>query len=105
MVVEVGERLVSHGAPACVIVTLRPPTVIVPVRAVVPVFTVNEMATVPAPPPEAGLTVIHDAPLEADHPHPDAALTLTEDVPAEAVTESVVGDTVTVHGAPACVTV
>ena len=35
---EVGAIVNVHGAPACVTVNVCPPTVIVPVREVVPVF-------------------------------------------------------------------
>jgi hypothetical protein len=65
----------------------------------------NDSVTEPAPLPDAGLTVIHDAPLDAVQPQPDAVATLTDEVPADGPTESVVGDTVKVHGAPAWVRV
>jgi hypothetical protein len=101
----VGEAENVQGTPACVTVTVCPATVAVPVRELVLEFAAIVSVTDPFPLPDAGLTVIHDALLDAVQAQPDGAVTLTLDVPAPAATDSVVGDAENVQGTPACVTV
>jgi hypothetical protein len=69
----------------------RPATVIVPLRAP-PVLTATLNATDPLPVPLApDVTVIHDAPLLADHWHPLCVVTAIEPGPPSAVTSLLVG--------------
>jgi hypothetical protein len=100
-----GEAENVQATPACVTVTVCPATVAVPVRALELVLAATVSVTVPPPLPDAGLTVIHDAPLDAVQPHPAGLVTVTEDVPAPAPTDTVVGEAENVQATPACVTV
>jgi hypothetical protein len=89
----VGEIAKLHaGAAACVTVRVWPAIVAVPVRLVVAVLATTVTATVPFPPPLAGLTVIQLAPLAAVQLHPAAAVTPTDEVPPAAAGETVVGE-------------
>jgi hypothetical protein len=92
--VDVGWRDTVQGAggggggaelpPAsCVMVTVSPPTVIVPVRAA-PVLSATVKPTVPLPAPETGERAIQLTVLDAVHPHPAGPDTVTEPVPAAA---------------------
>ena len=51
------------------------------------------------------VTTIHVSLLVAVHPHPDPAVTATLAAPPADVALGLVGDTLKVQGAPACVTV
>jgi len=87
-------------------VNVRPPIVIVPLRAVVFGFADALNATVPVPLPLAPLvTVSHDVLLLTPvHAQPLGAVTLVDPVPPAAVTDWLVGAIANVHGAAACVT-
>lgn len=80
--------------------------VTMPVRDVPAVFAWIERLTTPLPLPLAPpVTEIHAAPLTAVHAQPESAVTLTVPVEAVALTDSVVVDSVHVHGCPAWLTV
>jgi len=79
---------------SCVTVTVRPATVTVPVRALVPVLAVAVSVTGPEPLLDAGLAVSQAAPLDVVQPHPAVVVTVTVAVPPAAVAVSVVGETV-----------
>jgi hypothetical protein len=61
--------------------------------------------TLPSPVPLVGAIVIQEAPDVAVHAQPAVVVTLTVDVLAVAATDAVVGATVKLQGAAACVTV
>jgi hypothetical protein len=88
----VGDAENVQGTPACVTVTVCPATVTVPVRELVLEFAAIVSVTDPFPLPDAGLTVIHDAPLDAVQAQPVVVTTVTDEVPAPAATLSVVGE-------------
>jgi hypothetical protein len=75
-------------------VNVRPATVSVPVRLLVPVFAVTAKVTVPSPEPLAPpVTDSQDVLLlAADHVHPSAAVTPTVDEPAAAGIDRLVGE-------------
>jgi len=80
-------------APACDTVTGVPAIVRTPVRGVGLGLAATAIVTVALPLPEAGLTAIHDAPLEVVQPQPAAAVTLTVDALDPAPTGTVAGAT------------
>ena len=93
-------------APACATVNVLPAIVSVPVRDVVAVFAAMLNATLPFPVPAApALTVIHVSLLTAVHAHPVGAVTVVLPVPPPAPMDWLVGEIVSVHATPACVTV
>jgi hypothetical protein len=89
-----GDTEKVHGAPACVMVTLRPATTTVPVREVR--FGFSSMSSVSAPLPDAlGIeTVIHGTAADADQTQPGAVVTATTCEPSVSATLADVGDTV-----------
>jgi hypothetical protein len=97
-----------HGTPACVTVNVTPAIVSVPVRDEVEVFAATLNVTPPFPdvfgPPPA-VTVIHETLLVADHEQSVGIVTDTTRVPPVEVSESLVDESVAVHGAAACVIV
>jgi len=106
----VGLMAVTQGVvptPACVIVTVRPATVRVPLRCDVAELAVAEKETVPLP--VTGVGEVIDSQLLfalADHSQPAAAVTVID--PLEAVTgnDEDVAESTGAHGeAPACVIV
>jgi hypothetical protein len=75
-------------APACVIVNVSPPAVIVPLRSDWLLFAATVKLTVPLPDPLAPLViVIQAAESVAVHAHPPPAVTLNEPVPPAAGAE------------------
>jgi len=96
---DVGDALKLHGN-VCVIVTVWPATVSVPVREVVPVFAATLYVTVPLPVPLApAVTVIQDALLVAVHAQPAVAVTVTVADPPLAAGLADVGDAEYAQGA------
>ena len=83
-----------HGNAACVMLTVLPATVTVPVRAVAAVFAATISVAVQVPDPEAGVTVIQDAPDTAVQPQPTVDVIPTATVPPPLATDAVSGDTV-----------
>ena len=66
-------------------VTVRPATVIVPVRFFgFPTYGATVYSTVPVPEPVAPVMVIHGLLLVAVHVHPGSAVTLSIPLPADA---------------------
>jgi hypothetical protein len=102
---SVGEAVKVQATPAWVTVTDRPATVTVAARAPALGLAATAIVTTPSPLPDAGLTVIHGAVVDADQPQPAEVVTLTLEVPASAATDSVVGATVNVQDEPDWVTV
>lgn len=104
----VGETVKTHGTPACVTVNVTPAMVSVPVRDEVEVLAATLNVTPPLPdvfgPPPA-VTVIHEALLVADQEQPVGIVTETTRVPPAEASESLVDESVAVHGAAACVIV
>jgi hypothetical protein len=90
-----GESVTVHEVevPACATVTVLPATVAVPVRELALGFAAMESATGPLPLPEAGLTAIHDTPLEAVQAQPESVVTARLAVPAPAPIDTSAGDT------------
>ncbi len=77
-----------HEAPACVIVNVSPPAVIVPVRADVVGFAATLKLTVPLPEPLDPLViVIQLAESVAVHAQPLPAVTVKDPVPPSAAAE------------------
>lgn len=74
-------------------------------RALLVVFALVVRATLPFPLPLPGDTVIQVAVVDASQLHPVGAVTLTVALPPPAGALTVVGDTVKLQVAPACVTV
>lgn len=102
----VGEMEKAHDDPAWLTMNVWPPTEIVPVRANEPVFGAALKVTVPGPDPlEPPVMVIHAAPLTAVHAQPVLALTEMVPVPPAVGSDALVDASVTVHDAPAWVTV
>ena len=88
------------------IVTVWPATERVPVRGEALVFVATLEVTVPLPEPDdPEVIVIHEVDVEADHEQPVGAVTETVAVVAPEASDTVVGATLNVQGAPACVTV
>jgi hypothetical protein len=82
-----------QGTPACVTVNVCPPTVIVPVRLMLPVFAATENVTLPVSEPLAELvTVIQLAPLAAVQAQPADVVTVNEPVPPAAATDCESGE-------------
>jgi sensor domain CHASE-containing protein len=103
---DVALMLYSHGAAACVTVTVLPAMVTVPVRVVVFGFAAMLSVTVPLPAPDAPLdTVIQEALDTAVHWHCDVVLTFTDEFPPLLLVESDVALMLYSQGAAACVTV
>src|SRR5207247_10959905 len=92
--------------PSDLIVALLPPALIVPLRDDVEVFAaaVNEIDPLPVPLAPAAI-VIHVSVVVAVHEQPAGAVTVTVPDPPPTATACVAGDSVEVHGTPACVTV
>lgn len=87
-------------------VTVRPATVIVPVRCEGDALAAMAYRTEPLPPPVSPLvTVIHATELAAAQLHPAALVTERTPVVAAALAETAVGDTVYEQADPSCVTV
>src|SRR5439155_1214563 len=92
--------------PTCVIEALLPPAVIVPLRDVVDVFAAAVNETDPLPVPLApAVIVIHVSVVVAVHEHPAGDVTVSVPEPPPTATACDAGDSVEVHGTPACVTV
>jgi hypothetical protein len=101
-----GERVVVHGAPSCVTVTVCPAIVMVPVRWLLLGLAAIASETFALPEPEAPpVTVIHAAELIAVHAHPALEVTETALVVAVADIDKLVVERLKVQGTPACVTV
>jgi hypothetical protein len=83
----------AHGcAASCMTVKVCPPTLIVPVRWVVPALAATLNVTVPLPDPEAPLEmVIQLTLLAAVHAHPPEADTVNEPLPPPDATDCDVG--------------
>lgn len=102
---DAGEIEKLHGAGSCAIVNVWPAMVTVPLRAA-PVLASAFMVTVPLPAPvEPDATEIQGALLTAVQLQRAAAVTVAVAAPALDDIDWLVGDTVNVHGASACVTV
>ena len=106
----VGLMAVTQGVvptPACVIVTVRPATVKVPLRCDVAELPVAAKETVPVP--VTGVAEVIDNQLlfaVADHWQPAAAVTVTDPLDAVTGTDAEVAESTGAHGeAPACVMV
>jgi hypothetical protein len=86
-------------APRCVIITVDPAIVIVPVRSLVAVFAATVNCTVPFPVPLAPwVMVMNVEPLAAVHEHVDAVVTATVPVPPSGGNAATLGcPTVNVH--------
>ena len=83
---DVGVAVKVQAAPVCVIDTVCPPTVTVPVRGVAKVLAAADNATVPLPDPLLPEVIVsHEPLLVAVHAHPDAAVTATDSAPPAAV--------------------
>jgi hypothetical protein len=95
----------TQGAAACVTVKICPPTVIVPMRAVVVGFAAAVKLTVPEPVPLALVSESHAALSLAAHAQPAAVVIVTDPVPPAAATESLSRLIENVHSAAAWVTV
>ncbi len=90
---DVGDAVKMQAAPVCVIATVCPPTVTVPVRGAVRAFTAADKLTVPFPEPlPPDVIVSHESLLVAVHAHPAAAVTATESAPPAAVVDCVTGE-------------
>jgi hypothetical protein len=101
-----GEIANEHGAAAWSSVKVCPPTVIVPVRAIVAVLAATAYDTEPLPAPDApAVIVIHASLLAAVQPHPIAAVTVTVPAAPAATALAEAGAIAGVQGTPACVTV
>jgi hypothetical protein len=101
-----GEIANEHGAAAWSSVKVCPPTVIVPVRAIVAVLAATAYDTAPLPSPEApAVIVIHASLLVAVQAQPVAAVTVTVPAAPAATALAEAGAIAGVHGTPACVTV
>jgi hypothetical protein len=96
-----------HVWPAWVTVKVWPPTVIVPVRVLVPGFAATRYETWPLPVPLApAVTVIHETLLDAVHAQPLPAVTVMVPLTSAAPIDVLTGEIVNVHGTGAsCVTV
>src|SRR5205814_1170960 len=103
---ETGERAYVHGAAACVTVNVCPPTVIVPVRALVALLAATLNVTVPLSVPlGVPVTVTQLTPLVAVQLHPAPVVTVKDPVPPDDGSDCEIGESAYVHGAAACVTV
>jgi hypothetical protein len=95
----------AGAGAASVTVTVFPAIVSVPTRCV-PVLADTEKTELPLPLPLAPLVTVNQlALLVAVQPHPVVVVTVTVVEPPALVGDVLVGDTVKVHGAAACVTV
>ena len=102
----VGAMAAVQTTPACVTVTVSPPTVSVPVRGDRLVFAATLKFTVPSPEPLApDVMVSHEAELAAVHEQPASVSTLTVPLVAAAGTEAVTGEMAKLQAWPAWVTV
>lgn len=91
----VGDTVKLQEAAACVIVTVCPATVSVPVRDDVTVFVATEYPTAPLPVPLAPLVTVNQlALLVALQAHPLVVVTETLAAPPLAPGIAIVGDTV-----------
>jgi hypothetical protein len=103
---DVGATVKLHVTPACVTVTVLPATVNVPLLEAVTELAATEYPTEPFPLPLAPfVTVIHVTLELAVHAQPLGLVTVNVPVDPPDDGESVVGDAVNEHVAPACVTV
>lgn len=88
------------------IVTVCPPTLIVPLRGIVSVFAATAYETLPDPLPDAAdVNVIHGAFDEADQVHDAVVVIVTLPVNPPAGAGCVAGATVYAHAPASCVTV
>ena len=102
----VGAMAAVQTTPACVTVTVSPPTVSVPVRGDKLVFAATLKFTVPSPdPPGPDVMVSHDVEVAAVHEQPVSVSTLTVPLVAAAGTEAVTGEMAKLQAWPAWVTV
>ncbi len=102
----VGAIVSVHVMPACVTVKLLPAIVSVPERVEIPAFAAAVNETEPFPDPDApDVTVSQPSLLTAVHAHPAGAVTATLPLPPVEAILCDVGEIVSVHVIPACVTV
>jgi len=100
-----GVTVNEQAPPACVILNVAPPTVIVADRTVGVLLAAAEYTTDPFPLPLAPLVIVNQLSLlVAFHVQLPPADTAIVPDPAAAAIERVVGESVTVHDAPVCVT-
>ena len=100
------DSAIVHETPDWVTVTVCPATVTVALREDVEVLAAAVAVTVPLPEPLPPVPIVsHVALLEAVHAQPDATVTPTEPLPPAATMFCVAGESATLQGAPACVTV
>ena len=85
----------DDDTPACVIVNVLPPALIVPVRGDALVFAAAVNATLPLPAPLAPeVIVIHPSVVDAVQLHPAGAVTVIVPVPPPETTDCEVGEIV-----------
>jgi hypothetical protein len=103
---DVGEIVSLHVSAAWVALNVLPAMVTEPVREAVPVFAVAATVTVPLPVPLApAVTVIHELLLVAVQLQPPGAVTATLVLSPAVANAFDVGEIVSLHETPACVTV
>jgi hypothetical protein len=103
---EVAESANVHGTPASCTLSVLPPIVTEPLRAVAVVLPVAVIVTDAEPlPGEPAVTVIHEELLVAVQPHPAGEVTFVIAGPPLDVSDTDVGEMLDVHASPDWLTV